>query len=298
MVGPLAKSVRRRETVGDTTVILVFGTSGQVATELAKLPNVVCLGRAEADLTHPTTCADAIRGHRPDAVINAAAYTAVDRAEADRDTAHVVNAVAPEQMAIVCAELGIPFVHISTDYVFDGSGDRPWQETDVTAPLGIYGKTKRDGESAVMTANPTVVILRTSWVFSQHGTNFVKTMLRLGATRNSLSVVADQVGGPTPARAIAQACHHIATHFDAGKTGIYHFAGQPYTTWADFARTIFDGAQIDVDICDITTADYSTPAKRPLNSRLDCSRILTDFGIDPPDWRVALAADLARLTKD
>jgi dTDP-4-dehydrorhamnose reductase len=168
MVGPFAKSVRRRGTVGDTTVILVFGKSGQVATELAKLPDVVCLGRAEADLTHPATCADAIRGHRPDAVINAAAYTAVDGAEADRDTAHVVNAVAPEQMAIVCAELGIPFVHISTDYVFDGSGDRPWRETDVTAPLGIYGTTKRDGESAVMTANPSAVILRTSWVFSQH----------------------------------------------------------------------------------------------------------------------------------
>lgn len=267
-------------------MILVFGKSGQVATELAQFADATCLGRDDCDLEIPEKCCSAISLLKPSAVINAAAYTAVDLAETEVEKATRLNTDAPTEMAKCCAALEIPFVHISTDYVFDGSGDLPWRETDATAPLGVYGRTKRDGEIAVMSANSAAVILRTSWVFSQHGTNFVKTMIRLGATRKSLSVVADQVGGPTPARAIAQACHHIATHFDAGKTGIYHFAGQPFTTWADFARTIFDGAHMGVDICDITTADYPTPAKRPLNSRLDCSRIFDDFGIKQPNWKI------------
>lgn len=279
-------------------MILVFGKSGQVATELAHFADVTCLGRDDCDLEIPEKCCAAILRLEPSAVINAAAYTAVDLAETEVEKATRLNTDAPSEMAKCCAALDIPFIHISTDYVFDGSGDRPWRETDATAPLGVYGRTKRNGEIAVMAANPAAVILRTSWVFSQHGANFVKTMLRLGTTRDTLSIVADQVGGPTPARAIAQACHHIATHFDADKTGIYHFAGQPYTTWADFARTIFQGTHLVVDVHDITTADYPTAAQRPLNSRLDCSRILTDFGIDCPDWRAALATDLRALTQE
>ena len=279
-------------------MILVFGKSGQVATELAQLPDVTCLGRDDCDLEVPEKCCAAILHLKPSAVINAAAYTAVDLAETEVEKATRLNTDAPTEMAKCCAALDIPFVHISTDYVFDGSGDRSWRETDATAPLGVYGRTKRDGEIAVMAANPAAVILRTSWVFSQHGANFVKTMLRLGATRDTLSIVADQVGGPTPAHAIAQACHHIATHVDASKTGIYHFAGVPQTTWADFARTIFDDAQMQVSVTDITTADYPTAAQRPLNSRLDCSRIFADFGIKEPEWQPALTQVLAALNRE
>ena len=279
-------------------MILVFGKSGQVATELAQLPDVTCLGRNDCDLEIPEKCCAAILRLKPSAVINAAAYTGVDLAETEVEKATRLNTDTPTEMAKCCAALDIPFVHISTDYVFDGSGDRPWRESDATAPLGVYGRTKRDGEIAVMAANPAAVILRTSWVFSQHGANFVKTMLRLGATRDTLSIVADQVGGPTPARAIAQACHHIATHVDASKTGIYHFAGVPQTTWADFARTIFDDAQMQVSVTDITTADYPTAAQRPLNSRLDCSRIFADFGIKEPEWQPALTQVLAALNRE
>ena len=279
-------------------MILVFGKSGQVATELAQFADVTCLGRDDCDLEIPEKCCAAILRIKPSAVINAAAYTAVDLAETGVEKATRLNTDAPTEMAKYCAALDIPFVHISTDYVFDGSGDRPWRESDVTAPLGVYGRTKRDGEIAVMAANPAAVILRTSWVFSQHGANFVKTMLRLGATRDTLSFVADQVGGPTPARAIAQACHHIATHADASKTAIYHFAGVPHTTWADFARTVFDDAQMQVSVTDITTADYPTAAQRPLNSRLDCSHIFADFGIKEPEWQPALTRVLAALNRE
>ena len=279
-------------------MILVFGKSGQVATELAQFDDVTCLGRDDCDLEIPENCCAAILRSNPSAVINAAAYTAVDLAETEVEKAKRLNTDAPTEMAKCCAALDIPFVHISTDYVFDGSGDRPWRETDATAPLGVYGRTKRDGEIAVMAANPAAVILRTSWVFSQHGANFVKTMLRLGATRDTLSIVADQVGGPTPARAIAQACHQIATHVDASKTGIYHFAGVPQTTWAGFARTIFDDAQMEVSVTDIATADYPTAAQRPLNSTLDCSRIFADFGIKELEWQPALTRVLAALNRE
>ena len=263
--------------------------------ELAQFDDVTCLGRDDCDLEIPEKCCAAILRIKPSAVINAAAYTAVDLAETEMEKATRLNTYAPREMAKCCAALDIPFVHISTDYVFDGSGDRPWRETDATAPLGVYGRTKRDGEIAVMAAHAAAVILRTSWVFSQHGANFVKTMLRLGVTRDTLSIVADQVGGPTPARAVALACHHIATHFEADKTGIYHFSGQPYTTWADFARTIFDGAQMDVDVCDIATADYPTPAKRPLNARLNGRKIKDSFDIDFPLWEPYLATVLKEI---
>lgn len=269
-------------------MILVFGNSGQVSSELAKLEDVTCLGRDKANLADPGTCVAAIRDYKPNTVINAAAFTSVDQAEQDVSMAMLVNAKAPTDMAAACAELDIPFIHISTDYVFDGSGSAPWQETDETAPLSVYGLTKRQGEVGVLAANPTAVILRTSWVFSIYGTNFVKTMLRLGALQDKLSIVADQIGGPTPSVAIAQACHKIARDFDICKSGIYHFAGTPQTTRADFARTIFDIAQMPVRIHDIASSDYPSAAPRPLNSRLDCSRILADFGIKEPEWKIEL----------
>lgn len=271
-------------------MILVFGSTGQVARELAAFADVTCLGREAADFEQPDACAAAIRRHAPDAVINAAAYTAVDKAEDDEARATRVNGDAPGAMARACAELGIPFVHISTDYVFPGTGAAPQAPDDPTGPVNAYGRSKLAGERAVLDSGARAVILRTSWVVSAHGANFVKTMLRLGASRDALFVVADQVGGPTPARAIAQACHKIARAMIAGEsgTGVYHFSGAPDTSWADFAREIFRRSGQSVAVTDIPTRDYPTPAARPLNSRLDCSSLARDFGIERPDWRDGL----------
>ncbi|WP_420861692.1 dTDP-4-dehydrorhamnose reductase [Algirhabdus cladophorae] len=278
-------------------MILVFGKSGQVATELAALPDTQCFGRDAADLTDPASSAALILQHAPSAVINAAAYTAVDKAEEDEDTAHLVNAQAPAAMARVCAEMGIPFVHISTDYVFDGSGTALWQPTDPVAPLGAYGRTKLAGEQAVSDSKGIFGILRTSWVFSAHGNNFVKTMLRLGASRDALTIVADQIGGPTAARDIAQTCHVMALQLaeDATKSGVYHFAGAPTLSWADFARAIFAKAGLDVAVTDIPSKDYPTPAARPANSRMDCTTTTQAFGVPPCDWDAALDAVLEQL---
>lgn len=284
--------------------LLVFGRNGQVARELARLaPGALFLGRDEADLADPAACAAAIRAHQPAAVINAAAYTAVDRAESDAEVARLVNADAPVAMAQAAADLDVPFLHVSTDYVFDGSGDAPWREGDATGPLGVYGETKLAGEQGVAAAGGNWVVLRTSWVFSAHGGNFVKTMLRLGAERDALSIVADQMGGPTPAAAIADALLVMAramqtgTFQRAGGGGIYHFSGAPDTSWAGFAAEIFTRAGRSIQITDIATADYPTPARRPLNSRLDCSRIMADFGISRPDWRIGLDQVLAELER-
>ena len=277
--------------------LLVFGQTGQVARELARVaPQAVFLGRGQADLADPAACAAAIHAHRPDAVINAAAWTAVDRAETEEAAATVVNAAAPGAMAQACADLGAPLVHISTDYVFDGSGQAAWKPGDTPAPQNAYGRTKLAGEQAVRAAGGAHVILRTSWVFSAHGANFVKTMLRLGADRPALRVVADQIGGPTPASAIAAACLTIAGGLrDGAAGGTHHFAGAPETSWACFARETFALAGLAVAVEDIATADYPTPARRPLNSRLDCSAILADFGIERPDWRKALSEVLHEL---
>ncbi len=270
--------------------LLVFGKSGQVAQELAAHPGVTCMGREQVDLLHPDRVDDVIRGARVDAVINAAAYTAVDKAETDHVSARALNTEAPGRMARACARRNIPFLHISTDYVFDGSGSAAWTETDPTGPLGQYGKTKLAGEQAVLAAEGNHAILRTSWVFSRHGNNFVKTMLRLGEDRSQLNVVADQVGGPTPAKSIANTLVAMATTMSeqSGLGGIYHFSGAPNVSWADFARVIFDLANMKVEVTDIPSSDYPTPAPRPLNSRLDCTKIYQTFGIARPDWRDGL----------
>lgn len=278
----------------------MFGQTGQVARELARrMPDHVSatfLGRAEADLADPTTVARAIATHPCDAVINAAAWTAVDKAEADEAAAHVVNGDSPAAMAQACAEKRIPLLHISTDYVFDGNGDRPFTPDHPTAPLNAYGRTKLAGEQSIRASGAQHLILRTSWVVSSHGTNFVKTMLRLGAERPGLNVVADQHGAPTPAAAIADALILAATALRAGAAGgTYHFAGSPDTTWADFARAIMAGAHLDCRITDIPSSAYPTPARRPMNSRLDCSTLTRDFGIPRPDWRAGLAEILEDL---
>jgi len=278
--------------------LLVFGRSGQVATELARLaPGAAFLGRDAADLADPESCAAAIRDRAPGAVINAAAYTAVDRAEEEEALATRINGAAPGAMARECAARGIPFVHVSTDYVFDGSGTAPWRPGDATGPLGAYGRSKLAGEAAVRAAGGAHAILRTSWVFSAHGANFVKTMLRLSETRDALNVVEDQIGGPTPAAAIAAACLRIADRLaaDPGTAGTYHFAGDPDTSWAGFAREIFARAGRAVAVTGIPSAAYPTPAARPANSRLDCTATAARFGISRPDWRAGLEAVLAEL---
>lgn len=278
-------------------MILVFGETGQVARELAAHPGVTCLGRDQADLSDPAACAAAILAAEPDAVINAAAYTAVDLAETEEPLATVINGQSPGIMARVCAGLEIPFVHISTDYVFDGSGTDPWRPGDATGPLGAYGRSKLAGEQAIAAAGGTWAVLRTSWVVSAHGNNFVRTMLRLGAQRDALSIVADQIGGPTPARDIAVACLNMAKTLgsEPEKGGVYHFAGSPDVSWAAFAREIFARAGLTCAVSDIPSADYPTPAARPRNSRLDCSDFESNFGLKRPDWRVGLAAILKDL---
>lgn len=270
--------------------ILVIGKTGQVAQELAKLPGTVCIGRDEADLTVPEQCSSAIHAHTPTAVINAAAYTAVDKAEEEEALATLINGDAPGVMARACASLAIPFIHISTDYVFEGDGTAPWKPSDPAGPLGAYGRSKLIGERKVRAAGGTHAILRTSWVVSAHGKNFVKTMLQLGAERDAINVVSDQIGGPTAASDIAAACHGMAQQLvaDPQKTGTYHFSGAPDCSWADFARSIFNQTGLPCEVTDIPSSDYPTPAPRPLNSRLDCTTISDSFGIDRPDWRVSL----------
>ena len=281
-------------------MILVFGKSGQVAQEIARAaPGALCLGRDDADLTVPGAAADAIRRHGPTAVINAAAWTAVDAAEDERAAAHRLNADAPAEIAAAAAGIGAALVHISTDYVFDGTGERPWRPDDPTGPQSAYGETKLAGERAVAEAmgQGAWAVLRTSWVFSAHGGNFVKTMLRVGATRDRLGVVDDQTGGPTPAADIAAATLRIADALtsDPGLSGVYHFSGAPDVTWAGFARAIFGAAGMATAVDPIATADWPTPAARPANSRLDCSATKAAFGIDRPDWRTGLDAVLAEL---
>lgn len=271
--------------------LLVFGQTGQVARGLARrLPDGVTarfLNRAEADLADPAACAAAITAC--DAVINAAAWTAVDKAEAEEAAATVVNGAAPAAMARACAAQGVPFLHISTDYVFDGAGSAAFQIDHPTSPLNAYGRSKLTGEIGIRAAGGNHLILRTSWVVSAHGANFVKTMVRLGKERDNLNVVADQIGGPTPAADIADALLVAAQAMVKGaKGGTHHFAGTPDTSWAGFARAIMAQAGLPCQINDIATAAYPTPAQRPLNSRLDCSALQAAFGIARPDWRAGL----------
>ena len=277
-------------------MILVFGKTGQVATELQRQADVTALGREDADLSDPDACAAAIAAHRPGVVINAAAYTGVDAAEENEEKATLINAKAPGAMAAACAELGIPFLHVSTDYVFDGRGSEPWQETDMTAPLNAYGRSKLAGEQEISLSGGQWAVLRTSWVFSTHGGNFVKSMLRLAETRDHLTIVADQIGGPTPAADIAATLLPMARAMQGGQRGgLYHYGGQPHVSWADFARAIFAAAGRSITVEDIPTSGYPTPARRPANSRLDGAKLSADFGIAPPDWQKGLAQVLQEL---
>ena len=276
--------------------VLVFGATGQLGHALRHREGVQALDRSQADLSDPESCAAIIRNCAADAVINAAAYTAVDRAEEEEALATTINGTAPTRMAMAAAERNLPFLTVSTDYVFAGNGDTPHRPDDPTAPLNAYGRSKLIGEQGVRAAGGKHAILRTSWVFSAHGNNFVKTMLRLGTTRSELNIVADQAGGPTEARDIADTLFHMAASLqDGAQGGTYHYAGAPAVSWADFAREIFAQAGLAVTVSGIPSSAYPTPARRPLNSRLDCQSLSDDFGIAQPDWRASLARVLAEL---
>lgn len=280
--------------------LLVLGADGQVGTELrrAALPagmTLVGVDRGGLDITDRAAVFAAVPGY--DLVVNAAAYTAVDRAESDAEAAFRVNATAPGQIAAACREAGIPMIHISTDYVYDGTKAGPYVEDDVVNPLGVYGRSKAEGDAAVAAALAEHVILRTAWVYSAHGGNFVKTMLRLSAERPSLRVVADQHGSPTAAADIAGAIIAIAARIAAreGQWGVFHFAGAGETTWHGFAEAIVALAGRTVSVDAITTAEYPTPATRPANSRLACAKIAEAYGISARPWREALAEVVAEL---
>lgn len=249
--------------------------------------DTVFLSRQEADLEKPESLPGIIERHTPRQVVIAAAYTAVDQAEGDEATARLVNAAAPATIARACRQHNIPVIHISTDFVFDGEQTRPYREEDPVAPLGVYGATKLEGEKAVLDQAGQAIVLRTSWVFSRFGRNFPKTMIRLGAERDKLNIVSDQIGQPTPARALANAIYMLVRQIDSGKkvSGLYHYSGAGIVSWADFARAVMKAADISVEIVDIPSSEYPTPAERPKWSVLDCSKFERDFGIKMPDWR-------------
>jgi dTDP-4-dehydrorhamnose reductase len=289
--------------------ILVVGRTGQIATELlARLPaaghEALALEPPEFDMTDAAQIAAAFARFQPEAVINAAAYTAVDRAEDDQALAFAVNGTGPGLLGEAAARAGVPVVHYSTDYVFAGDKPTPYTEDDAPNPAGVYGASKLDGERRLHAAQPRAVTLRTAWVCSAHGNNFVRTMLRLGRERPEVRVVADQHGAPTFADDLADAAVALLPRLVAAPAGdpvfgVFHLTGQPYTTWHGFAAAIFEGAaqrgQQPPLLTAITTADYPTRATRPANSRLDCSRAAQRLGIAAADWRAGLARCLDTL---
>lgn len=283
--------------------ILVLGRSGQVAQSLleraAGLPGIelTALGRPELDLADAGAVADAIAAFRPDLVVNAAAYTAVDKAETDADAAFAVNCEGPAAAAAATARMGAPFIHLSTDYVYPGDKATAYVEEDATGPLGVYGRSKLAGELRVREAHPSALILRTSWVYSPFGANFVKTMLRVGAQQPELRVVDDQTGNPTSALELASAILRIAPGLAEG--GTYHLCGSGSVTWCGFARQIFAISRANggpaPEVKAIATRDYPTPAKRPVNSQLSTDAFARRFGFRLGAWQAELEPVVKRL---
>ena len=278
-------------------MILVTGGTGQLAAALARSPDIKVVGRPAVDFDQLDTIDAAFAAASPALVVNAAAWTAVDAAETDPAGAMRANRDGPVRLAELCAAAGIPLIHISTDYVFDGDKRAPYVETDPTNPTGVYGATKLAGEQAVLAACPRAIIIRTAWVYSATGKNFVRTMLTLGKTRDHLRVVADQRGCPTAAGDLADIVLGVAHAATSGwrddYAGIFHSGGTGETTWHGFAEAIFaqaarHGARTPI-VEPITTADFPTPAKRPADSRLDCSKLERVFGLRQPAWQTSLA---------
>jgi dTDP-4-dehydrorhamnose reductase len=292
--------------------ILLLGANGQLGQELrralAPLGTIVATTRSGAlpdgsacevaDFDQPASLAALLDRVQPTVVVNAAAYTAVDRAESDRDAAFRANAEAPGVLAQWCAQAGVPLVHYSTDYVFDGQGTRPYREDDSTAPLGVYGASKLAGEQAIRAAGGRHLIFRTAWVYASHSANFLRTMLRVGAERDVLRVVADQVGTPTPAALIADVTAQALQH-DGALSGTWHLTAKGETSWHGFAEAIFAEAVATgvlpraPKVEAITTAEYPTPAKRPAYSHLDVAKLEQDFGVVLPSWQDGLKRVIA-----
>ena len=287
-----------RATMTQDHPVLVTGGTGQLASALTHAQGILQVGRPVFDFDRPDTIEATFRATAPRLVVNAAAYTAVDAAESDADAAYRANAVGPAILGRLCAEADIPLVHVSTDYVFDGTKPTPYVETDRVSPQGVYGASKLAGEEAVRLSRAKSVILRTAWVYAATGKNFVRTMLAVGKIRDRLTVVADQHGCPTTAADLAEAVLAIIaridqTGWDAAYEGIFHAAGTGATTWHGLAVATFEeaarhGAKVPV-VEPIVTADWPTPAKRPANSRLDCTRLHNVFGVRLPHWRESLA---------
>lgn len=288
--------------------IAVTGTTGQIVTSLVERGaatghEIIAIGRPYLDLADPTSVVRTLSAALPDVIVSAAAYTAVDKAESESDLAHAVNGAGPGAVAQAARALGVPLIHISTDYVFDGTLDRPYVENDPTGPTGVYGASKLAGERAVLASYADSAVLRVAWVYSPFGGNFVKTMLRLARDRDLLCVVGDQVGNPTSALAIADGIIHVATNMVANDSpdlrGTFHMTAPGEASWADFAQAIFTASAArggpTALVRHIGTADYPTRATRPANSRLDCGLIARVHGITLPDWRTSLDAVMDRL---
>jgi dTDP-4-dehydrorhamnose reductase len=288
--------------------MLVTGRDGQVVSALVELGwqqdefEVLALGRPDLDLADTRSIDRAITARQPDIIVSAAAYTAVDLAETDKASAQAVNGIAPGEMGRVASRLGIPVIHLSTDYVFDGTKPSPYEEADPTNPLGVYGRSKLAGEHALAAATDDHVILRTAWVYSPFGRNFLKTMLNVAATRDRVSVVDDQCGNPTSAIDIADAITAVARNLLQDRAsalrGTFHLAGQGAASWADFAAGIFETSRLlggpSAELARISSADYPTPAKRPANSRLNTSKLASVHGVTLPDWQSSMRTVVSR----
>lgn len=284
--------------------ILISGQHGQVSRELQRRLSATCelvvLGRDQLDLAHPHQIRQQVQRVRPDLIINAAAHTAVDQAESEPEAAFAINATAPGILAEEALALDIPLIHYSTDYVFDGSKSEPYNEADAPNPLGVYGKSKLAGEQAITAVQGKHLILRTSWVYSSHGRNFLLTMQRLLQEKPELRIVADQIGAPTWAGTIANSTLALIERWQAGQTGAwgtYHLTAQGETSWFGFAQAIGEALSQQGKPCatlvPIPSSDYPTPAARPLNSRLDCTRLQREWAVSQPDWQTALRECLA-----
>lgn len=299
--------------------ILLFGKNGQVGWELqralAPLGELIALDRVGenglcGDLQDTAGIAETIKSVAPDVIVNAAAYTAVDKAESQPALAELINVQAVRVMAEEAYKINALLLHYSTDYVFNGQGDRPWQETDLTAPLSVYGRTKRDGEQAIIHSQCLHVILRTSWVYAARGRNFAKTMLRLAAERESLNVIDDQIGAPTGAELISDVSAHVIrsvysnSELSPAFSGIYHLAATGETSWQAYAQFVIEFARQQgrplkvAEINPIPTCQYPTPAKRPLNSRLATNRLTTTFGLSLPHWKQGVVRMLNEIWED
>jgi len=292
----------------DLPRVLLLGAGGQLGKVLQRRltgrVDLTALTRTDLDFSNLAAVRAAVRVAKPEIVINAAAYTAVDKAESEPELCGLANAAAPGVIAEEVAAMGGWLIHYSTDYVFDGSGTKPWVESDSTGPLGVYGKTKLEGELAIAATGCRHVILRTSWVYAAEGRNFLHTMLRLGRERDQLTIVDDQIGAPTTAEAITEATlavlEKLATSAnDATLSGTYHLTCAGAGSWCDFAQAIFsefERQQKAPQVTGIPTEAYPTPAKRPRNSRMDCSKFTRVFGFHMPEWRKALAEVAAEIT--